>query len=199
MCLATLNIEKARDSTGYEIEPKYEVTDALIRFVLSKLSCPSISDLTISRFPWSHPKPFQCRITARSAKAKELVMSIHDEGFYDTRDGFHQHAWFRSSRHHEGIRHFQGFHHSCYSRENVFSYLHILFPKSIEYNEVLRINIGDQTKRFMILIMTTTMLVSLRLRLPKQFRISSTIFIEKPAPHLHVCQKLPHEPTWLGL
>ncbi len=76
MCLATFNVLKAKDENGREIEPKYEVTDTLIRFI----SCYFRCQIGLNAFIIiSHPKPFQYTIEARSKMARELILSIEDE------------------------------------------------------------------------------------------------------------------------
>lgn len=76
MCLATLHVTKARDETGREIEPKYEVTDSVVWLVLYTIF------YLICYFSYiniSHPKPFPYTISPRSMKARDLILLVEDE------------------------------------------------------------------------------------------------------------------------
>ena len=77
--LATFKVTKAKDETGKDIDPVFEVPNSALRFVL--LRAPSrhqfafIDDVGSS----SLPKPFTFTITPRSDKVKEMILSFEDE------------------------------------------------------------------------------------------------------------------------
>jgi len=67
--IATLEIRKAVDLNGQEINPSLEYTPGTIRCVVYL----QMSNHVLIRATPSHPPPFQCRIEARTAIARGLL------------------------------------------------------------------------------------------------------------------------------
>lgn len=86
MIVAALDIAKARDEGGNEIEPLCDYTPGIVRYVRS-------SDLLFSFFlsyfalRFSHPRPFKCSILPRSEKAIFLVQFALEENPLEKGDG----------------------------------------------------------------------------------------------------------------
>jgi hypothetical protein len=68
--LTVLDIRKAKDDNGIEIEPTVDYSSGMIRFASLLISAPS-KDANCRHF--SHPAEFKCAITPRSATAASLV------------------------------------------------------------------------------------------------------------------------------
>lgn len=66
--LATLNISKARDSEGNEVDPVVDFTSGAIWFVIS--TCNVIK---ANHFILSHPVPFDCTIEPRNSRTATMV------------------------------------------------------------------------------------------------------------------------------
>lgn len=77
-CLATLDIRKAVDEKGKEIEPLADWTTSAIRSVMSVLRGTHEADA--HAHCCSHPLPFKCCIRLRSPAALELVTGAVEIG-----------------------------------------------------------------------------------------------------------------------
>lgn len=87
MTLAVFDISKFKDEQGNVVEPVYEYTPGIIRHDPT-VSLPVICFVLISfvSVACSHPKPFKCSITPRSAKHADFIRALEKELPKDTSD-----------------------------------------------------------------------------------------------------------------
>jgi hypothetical protein len=69
--LATLNLGKARDKEGKEIDITGEYTNEFFRYVILRDISASVLTLFLS-----HPQPYQCSIYPRDSRSKELIEAM---------------------------------------------------------------------------------------------------------------------------
>ena len=74
--IATLDISKAKDDHGHEIEPQCDYTPSMVRYVFQYM-LPVIA-ISFVIF-YSHPLPFETCITPRSEKAIALIRDALEE------------------------------------------------------------------------------------------------------------------------
>ena len=86
MVVATLNVSKAHDESGKEINPVYTMSEGAIRFAGSSSFKRYIDYWNCVFCLCSHPERFECKIEPRSTRAKNLISSAVEEEYSTTND-----------------------------------------------------------------------------------------------------------------